>query len=74
MTEIERSAIQEAIRLGFWYALHQYGIYRNGTQVIGCMEQDIKNVLQEFDDEKVASKLVDELIRRHRVKQEQPNV
>lgn len=45
--------IRDAVKLGFMYALDQYGIWKDGEQVIGCMERNIKDVIKEFDDCKI---------------------
>lgn len=51
---------EEAIRLGFAYALDQYGVWKDGVQRIGCMERPIKEVLEEFDRSGKARQLVAE--------------
>ena len=47
-----------AIRLGFAYALEEYGIWKDGERTIGCMNNNIKDVLKNFDDEKLAEKIL----------------
>jgi len=44
----------EAIRIGFEYALETYGIWKNGERFIGCLETNIKEVLERFDQEDMA--------------------
>ncbi len=58
-----QDCFKDAIRVGFAYALDQYGIYRNGVQVIGCMETDIKVVMKRFDEEHKADSLVKAILR-----------
>ena len=47
-----------AIRLGFAYALEEYGIWKDGERTIGCLNNNIKDVLKNFDDEKLAEKIL----------------
>ena len=49
-----KDCMLNAIYKGFYYALFEYGIYKNGTQVIGCMERNIQDVLKEFQEENTA--------------------
>lgn len=43
----ESSAEGKAWARGYVQCLRDYGIYRNGTQVIGCLEKPIKEVIKE---------------------------
>ena len=36
---------------GYWNALYDFGIWKDGTQVIGCLEHPIKEVMQKKLDE-----------------------
>lgn len=42
--------IADAYRSGFRDALRLFGIYRNGTQVIGCLEHPIKEIIAKVAD------------------------
>lgn len=55
--------LKSGIRLGFAYALDQYGIWKDGEQQIGCMGRNIKDVMKQFDEEDTVSYLL-ELLRK----------
>lgn len=44
------TCLKEAFREGFKYAIHQYSICNNGQQRIGCMQENIIDVLRKFDE------------------------
>ena len=50
------SCFSDAFRSGFIHCLQQYGIYKDGEQRIGSMNRNRKDVLKEFDEEKIAEK------------------
>lgn len=51
------TCFEQAVRIGFMYALDQYGIWKDGTPTLGAMETPIKTILKEFDEEGTASLL-----------------
>ncbi len=53
-----QECLKAGIRLGFAYALDQYGIWKDGEQQIGCMGRNIKDVMKAFDDEDTVSYLL----------------
>lgn len=44
------ATVADAYRAGFRDALRLFGIYRNGTQVIGCLEHPIKEIIAKVAD------------------------
>lgn len=45
----QRDAFEEGLKKGFEIALLTYGIWKDGTQVIGCQETPVRQIIvQEF--------------------------
>jgi hypothetical protein len=44
------TALEAAYRAGFSDCLSMYGVYKDGQQVIGCMERPIKQIIAEYAD------------------------
>ena len=40
-----------AFKKGYIQAIKDYGIWKNGTQTIGCMETPVKEVIQKIEKE-----------------------
>lgn len=43
--------IKEAYRSGYAAALRDYAIWKDGSQTIGAMQRDIKDIITEMDKE-----------------------
>lgn len=52
------NCFKKAVRAGFVYALEQYSICKDGERFIGCMNTNIKDVIQEFDNSNTTNLII----------------
>jgi len=43
---------EESYKAGYKQALDHYGIWKDGIQVIGCLETPVKEIIKKVDKEK----------------------